>query len=142
MNIIISFKIINFMIILAFFSCQQKTQKVIMNLPEKFTGVIFIEKAKSNNELISVESNIQIDVPISGLVDTPYYNCFFDWHSIEVSNQLNEKKLNLYHLGEVNGNRLVFFYGSHVDYDTHVRFVSPIDLKPGPLNKQQLKFGQ
>ncbi len=105
-----------------------------MNIPENFTGVIFLEKEKSNNALISDESNIQIDIPISGVVATPYYSCFFDWHSIEVSNQLNEKKLNLYQLGEVDGNRLVFFYGTRIDYDTHIRFVSPIDLKPGRLN--------
>lgn len=116
----------------SFFSCENRTSKIVFHLPENFTGVIFLEKISHvKSDAHPIDPIIDIEIPDSGVLATPYYNYFSEWHAIEVQVQSNDKLLNLYELGEVDGERLVFFYGTETEYEAHVKYVSPIDLKSG-----------
>lgn len=122
-------KNIIFFVMLLITACSSENKtNVTINLPEKYTGLIWIKENKNNNEMCK-EGPIYIGVNSEGLADISS-DCFDrlkGWCSYET----NLKYANhfLYDIGTVNQFR-VFYYGDQAGFEATTRSKSIFDSMP------------
>ena len=117
-------------------SCrQQAVKEITLIVPDNYNGVIFIKRVKGvASRSANSEAATKIVVPDSGVATTSNYDLFGEWHTVSVSSEGNiAPSFVLFQLGEVDKERIVYFFGKPSEYEEKVRRVSVSDLPPGPI---------